>query len=310
MGPVEPRSHPVATVVVLALAVLVGVVAIASVWANDQLLDTGGWASVSNRLLKSPEVRHRVAVFLGDEVVAQTEAQLDAAGEEATAERVMPPLRAGSTELAERVMATPRFRTIWRTANAAGHRALLAAVGDGGGRGDRAVVVDLTPALRQMADALNEEGLAREFGATDLAAQVEPGTGRIRVLEGEELHRARDAVGVVRHLTLPATIALLVLFLAAFLLGRRRLPRTFLFVGLALAATGGLALLLRAFAGQQIVDRLLGAGADRDAAEAAWRVITSKIADLAGLAIGIGAAAVLVAGALAVVRKAIAVEAR
>ena len=40
------------------------------------------------------------------------------------------------------------------------------------------------------------------------------------------------------------------------------------------------------------------------------QLITSKIADLAGLAIGIGAAAVLLAGALAVVRKAIATEAR
>jgi hypothetical protein len=305
MGPVESRSHPVATLVVLALAVLVGVVAIASAWASDQLLDTGGWASVSNRLLKSQEVSHRVAVFLGDEVVAQTEAQLDAAGEGATAEQVMPPLRAGSTELAERVMATARFRTIWRTANAAGHRALLRAVDDD--KGD-AVVVDLTPALRQIADALDEEGLARELRATDLAAQVEPGAGRIKVLEATELSRARDAVGVVRHLTLPAMVALIVLYLAAFLLGRRRLPRTFLFIGLALAATGGLALLLRAFAGHQIVDSLLGGGADRDAAEAAWRVITSKIADLAGLAIGIGAAAVLLAGALAVVRKTIVTE--
>jgi hypothetical protein len=305
---VEPRTHPVATLVVLVLAVLVGVVAVASVWANDQLLDPGGWSAVSGRLLKSHEVRHRVAFFLGDEVVADTEAQLDAAGEEATAAVVMPPLRAQSTELAERVMATPRFAAIWRTANGAGHRALLRAVDDKGN--GHAVVVDLTPALRQIADVLDEEGLARELGASDLAGQVEPGAGRITVLEAQELHRARDAVGVVRHLTLPATIALIVLYVAAFVLGRRRLPRTFLLVGLALAATGGLALLLRAFAGHQIVDGLLGAGADRDAANAAWRVITSEIADLAGLAIGIGAAAVLLAGALAVIRKAIATEAR
>ena len=55
-------------------------VAIFSIWANQQLLDTGSWVSVSNRLLKSKEVRHRVADFLGEELVDETEAQLLAAG--------------------------------------------------------------------------------------------------------------------------------------------------------------------------------------------------------------------------------------
>jgi hypothetical protein len=294
----ERSGHPLAVGVVLLLAVVVGLIAIASVWANQQLLDTSSWVSVSNRLLKNHEVRHRVAVFLGDELAAGTEAQLLAAGQDETAERAMGPLRAQSTGLAEEVMKTKRFRVVWREANRAGHRALLRVLDEQGGSGSEAVVVDLTPALRQLAGLLGEQSLARELGAANLAAQVPPGAARIKVLEGEELNQAQNVVRVVRHLTLPAVIALIFLYALALVLGRRRLPRTLLAVGVAFVATGVLALLARSLAGHQIV------GADREAADAAWGIATSKISDLATVAIGAGVIVVLLLGALAVARRA------
>jgi hypothetical protein len=299
----ERSNHTVAIVVVLACAVLAGVVAIASIWANQQLLSTGSWVSTSGRMLESGDVRHRVAEFLGEELADRTEAQLDAAGEEGVAAEVMPALRARQTELAERVMKTKRFQAIWAAANRSGHRALVRVLDEEGGAGE-AVVVNLTPALRQLAEVLEEEGLAEELGAPDLVAQVDPGAARIKILEARELNEAQDVVRVVRHLTAPAVIATLVLYAFALVLGRHRLLRTSLGVGLALAATGGLALLARALAGHEIVDQLVPAGADREAAEAAWRIATSKIADLAGIAIGIGAAIVLLIAAVAVLRKA------
>lgn len=297
------RSHPVAVAVALALAALVGVVAIASIWANRQLLDTGSWVATSGRMLESRDVRRRVATFLGEELAADTEAQLDAAGQEGIAATVMPRLRAEQTQLAERVMKTGRFKAIWLQANRAGHRALVRILDEEGGAGE-AVVVDLTPALRRLAAVLEEEGLAEELGATGLAEQVEPGAARIEILEAEELNEAQDVVRVVRHLTAPAVIVTLALYVLALVLGRSRLSRTFLGVGLALAATGALALAARALAGDAIVDRLLSGGADRDAAEAAWRIATSKVADLAGVAIGLGAVIVLLVGAVAIFRKA------
>jgi hypothetical protein len=302
----QRSSHPFAIAAVLFLAVFVGLVAIASIWANRELLDTGSWVSVSGRLLESRDVRHRVAAFLGEELVEETETQLDAAGQQEVAERVMPRLRRQQTELAERVMATPRFQVIWRGANRVGHRALLRVLDEEGTTGSGgAVVVNLTPALRRLADVLGEEGLARELGVPNLGALVEPGAARIEVLEAEELNVAQDVVRVVRHLTVPAVIAVLLLYAAALLLGRRRLSRSFLGVGIALAATGALALLARALAGHEVVDQLLTRHADREAAEAAWRIATSTIADLAGWAIGLGAVIVLLVGALALARKTI-----
>jgi hypothetical protein len=273
----------------LVLAVLAGVLAIFAIWANQQLLDTGSWSSVSNELLKSKEVRHRVAGFLGETLVEETESQLLAAGEDETAARVMPRLRRSDTELAERVMATPQFHAIWATANRGGHAALLRVLDEEEAKGESGVSIDLTPALRRVADLLGREGLAAELGVESLGDLVEPGAARIEILEAEELEQAQDFVRVVRHLTLPAVLAVIVLYALAIFFGRWYLARTFAGVGLALAATGGLALAARALAGEKVIDNLLSADADREAAEAAWRIATSDIHDLAVVAIALGA---------------------
>ncbi len=280
--------------VALALAVIAGVVAIFALWANGQLLDTGSWTAVSGALLENKEVRHRVATFLGEELVGETEAQLRAAGQEEVAARVVPRLRAEQTQLAERVMKTARFKQIWERANRSGHRALLRVLDEEGKAGEReAVVVDLTPALRQIAEELENEGFASDFGITGLSSLVEPGSARIKVLEAQELNQAQDAVKIVRGLTLPAVLATIGLYALVLVLGWWELSRTFIGVGIALVVTGALALLLRTLAGNRVVDQLLSAQADRDAAQAAWGIATTTIQHLA-----IGC---IVAGALAAV---------
>jgi hypothetical protein len=298
------RSHPVAVVVLLCFAVLAGTVAIGALWANQQLLSTSSWVSVSGHLLESKSVRHRVAQFLGEELVDQTESQLGAAGQEEIAESVMPRLRANGTRLAEQAMKTKQFKAIWLTANRSAHHALLRVLDEEGGGGEEAVVVNLTPALRQLADLVEEEGAADGIWATNLASLVPPGAARIKILEAQELNRAQDVVRVIRDLTAPAIIVTLGLYAIVLFIGWRRLGRTLVGIGLALAATGGLALLLRSLAGSQIIDQLIVGGRDEGAADAAWGIVTSKIADLAGIAIGIGAVIVLLVAAVAVFRVA------
>jgi hypothetical protein len=280
----------------LVLAVLAGVVAIFAIWANQQLLDSGSWQSVSGELLKSKEVRHRVATFLGETLVEQTESQLLAAGQEETAAEVMPRLRRNDIELAERVMATPQFHGIWATANHSGHAALLRVLDEEGANGEEGVSIDLTPALRRVADLVGEEGLAAELGVGSLGELVEPGAARIQILKAAELNQAQDVVRVVRHLILPAILVALALYALALFWGRWYLARAFFGVGLALIATGVLALLLRSAAGHAVVDELLHANADREAADAAWRIATSTISDIA---IGTIIAGALVIGAVA-----------
>ena len=217
----------------------------------------------------------------------------------------MPRLRANGTQLAEQAMKTKQFKAIWVTANRTGHKALLRVLDEeGNGAEEEAVVVNLTPALRQLADLVEEEGAAEGLWATNLARPGPPGAARITVLEAQELKQAQDVVRVIRDLTAPAVIVTLALYAFALFLGWRRIGRTLVGVGLALAATGGLALLVRSLAGNEIVDQLIAGGRDQGAADAAWRIATSKIADLAGIAIGLGAVIVLLVAAVAVFRVA------
>jgi hypothetical protein len=279
--------------VALVLAVLAGVLAIFAIWANQQLLDTGSWESVSGQMLKSHELRHRVAEFLGETLVEETESQLLAAGEEGTAAEVMPRLRQNDVKLAEQVMKTPQFRAIWLTANRSGHAALLKVLDEEEpAHGEKGVAIDLTPALRRVADLLGEEGLAAELGLASLGDLVEPGAARIQILEAAELEQAQDVVRVVRHLTLPAVLAVILFYALALFFGRWWLRRAFLGAGLALIVTGVLALFVRAVAGHAVVDSLLSRDADQEAADAAWRIATSTISDLS--------IALIVAGALTI----------
>lgn len=242
-------------------------------------------------MLESREVRHRLAVFLADELLVQAESRLGAAGGEEIAEEVLPRLRREAPQLAERVMRTRQFRVVWLQANRVGHRALVRILDEDGAAasGDGAVVVSLTPALRELAASLNRTKLARELGVADLGALVEPGAARIEVLEAKELEGAQDVVRAIRRLPVPATIAFFALVGLALLLGRARPWRTVGWAGLSLVAAGGLALVARALAGDEIVDTLLSGDADREAAEAAWSVATSQVVDLGAAAIGLGA---------------------
>ena len=282
----QRSSHPFAVTVVLALAAVVGAFAIAAIWANQQLLDTRSWVAISGRMLDSPDVRHQVAAFLAEELIEEAEGRLDAAGEDEIAAEVLPPLRRRGPALAERVIASPPFRVVWMRANRSAHRALLRVLDEEAA--DGAVVVNLTPALRELADSLSDTELAESLEVGDLGALIEPGSARIEVLEADELDQAQDAVRAIRSLPVPATIATLVLLALALLLGRAALARTVVGVGLSLAAAGGLALLARLLAGQEVVDALLAGDADREAAEAAWRIATSTVVDLAVGAICLG----------------------
>jgi hypothetical protein len=282
-------------IVCLFFAALAGVLAIFAIWANQQLLDTNAWTSVSDELLESKEVRHRVAGFLGETLVEETESQLRAAGETEAAELVMPRLRRESTKLAERVMRTQAFATIWEEANRSAHHSLLRVLDEEEGS-EHGVSIELTPALRRVADLLGHEGVAEALGVESLGDLVEPGAARIQILEAKELEAAQDAAKVVRNLTWPAIIAALALYALALIFGRWYLRRTILGVGIALVVTGAAALFARAVAGHAVVDGLLTAHNDQEAADAAWGIATSTISEIS---IGVIIAGALTIGAVA-----------
>ncbi|HEY0278113.1 MAG TPA: hypothetical protein VGC32_07575 [Solirubrobacterales bacterium] len=262
-----------------ALAALVAVVAIFSIWANRQLLDTDSWVTASGKALESSVIRRRVEDFIAGEVV-------DLAGGATRGRAAIPPalstrLRDQAKTLSDQVLTSAQFRVVWQRANRIGHRAIVGVLEERGrSHGEGRVAIDLTPAVR---DAVGE------LGGADLAALVKPHSAEIEVLEAHQLETTREVVRIVRDLPIPAALVALLLWALTLFLGRARRWRALAGVGLSLVLAGVLALIVRAMAGHEIVDRLLSHDADRGAAEAAWRIATSLVVDVSVAAIGLGA---------------------
>ncbi len=261
------------------LAALVAVVAIFSIWANDQLLDTDSWASASGKVIESETVRDRVEDFISAEVVALAGSATRGVG------GIPVPLRAKlrdeAKKLSNQVLTSARFRAVWLRANRVAHRAVVGVLEEKGrAHGEGRVAIDLTPAVREAVG---------EIGGGGLRSLVPPGSAEIEVLEAHELETARDVVRVVRHLPIPATLLAVALWALTFFLLRARPWRALAAVSLSLVLAGCLAVLVRAIAGHELVDRLLSHGADRGAAEVAWRILTSLVVDLSVAAIALGA---------------------
>ena len=161
--------------------------------------------------------------------------------------------------------------------------ALLRVLDEEGRAAAKRCVVDLTPALRQLADVLGEErwraelgvGGPRRAGRTGRGADqgagsagAERGAGRGPGGPPPDPAGGARAARPLRARPVPRPPP------AAAHLPRRRLA-------LRRDRRPGAAR-PRSSPATRIVDPLLGGDADRDAAEAAWRIATSKIADLAG----------------------------
>jgi hypothetical protein len=256
---------------ILAVATLVGVVGIGSIWANRQLLDTGSWVSTSDRMLHNDEVRHRVSRFLAEELTAVVDDQVGEAGGELSANEAAL-LEARSAGLARRALASRRIEAVWRQANRVAHESLLRILNEEEApAGEGRVVLDLDPALRYLAGELS-------YGELQ-AGPPPPGAGRIEVVRESQLGTAQTVVGAIRHLPLIAIVAVLVLFGLALALASS-LWRGFAGVGVSLVLIGALALIVRTIAGNQIVDALIEGRSVRAAADAAWGVATSTVVTL------------------------------
>src|SRR3954454_17843979 len=145
-------------VTLVVLASIAAFLAILSLWANRQLLNTENWTTTSSKLLAKAVIRDRVAGFLVDELYAN----VDVAGElraalPARAKLLAAPAAGALRPFAERgareLLARPRGQQAWETANR-GPPLLLLRVLNGGGPAfctqNGVVVLDLKQLLLEM----------------------------------------------------------------------------------------------------------------------------------------------------------------
>ncbi len=175
------------------------------------------------------------------------------------------------------------MQTLWAEANRAAHESLLEVL-DGGGKtvsteGGQ-VTLDLGSLLTQVGE---------QIGVGDaIASKVPPEAGRLTILESDQISTAQSVAKAIRGLPIVLTLLVLILYgLAIYLAGPRR-RQALRSAGLGFVAAGILALLLRGFAGTEVVDALASNEAARPAAEAVWDIGTSLLVTVAASAIAFG----------------------
>lgn len=283
-----PSGHPRWAAALLVLATIVTLLAVFSIWANRQALNTDEWVNTSDRLLANEQVEERLAAFIAEQVFAHVDVQ--AKLEEALPPRLAPLASAAAgglqglaPQVAERVLEAPRTQELWSAANRKAHEALLDVLNGGSGNLSTeggTVTLELRPLV---------EKVGERVGVSELGAKLPADAGRITILHSDELSTAQKLVKLVRRLPIVLTLLALALYgLAIFLAGPGRRRRALRSVGVGFVVAGVLALVLRGLGGDYVVGDLVKADTVRPAAEAVWGIGTSLLVTVASSAIAFG----------------------
>ncbi|HEY2632099.1 MAG TPA: hypothetical protein VGI26_06945 [Solirubrobacteraceae bacterium] len=283
----------------IGVATLLGIVAIFAVWANRQLLDTSYWASTNTKLIESPPIREEVASYLTEQLYAN----VDVAGElknelPSELKPLAAPAAGALKDVVERginlLLERPRVQELWSKANQITHAEFVRLVENKGKfvklPGGGAVVLDLRPMLTEVAEKVG--------APTGLVAKIPMKVAQLRIVTSKQLNTMQNAVNLLRSLALVLPLLVVAMFALAVYLARGRRRQTLIAVGWAFVAAGLVVIVVRGIVGNKVVDSLATTEAVKPAAEAAWSIGTSVLADIAWSTVILGIPVIL-AGLLA-----------
>ncbi|MGZ5331028.1 MAG: hypothetical protein ACXWFH_06955, partial [Solirubrobacterales bacterium] len=253
----------------IVVASLIAFLAVFSIWAKRQMLETDSWVETSTELLEDEEIRDQLSIFITDAIYANVDVQ----GE--LESRLPPDLKplagpaaGGIRELIDRgadeALQRPRVQEAWETINRAAHEKLIEVVEE---NSNEAVTLDLGDIVAQVG---SEAGI-------DVAGKIPPEAGQIEVLPPDELSTARKAVNLIEGLAVVLTLLAIALFGLAIYLARNRRRETLRAVGLAFIAVGLAVALARSLAGDLVVDALASTASVEPAVQDTWEIGTSML---------------------------------
>jgi hypothetical protein len=280
-GTAAPRQRRKTVYALIAVASLIGFLAVFAVWANRQLLETDTWTDTSSKLLEDEEIRTQVSFFMVDALYANVDVQAELEqGLPPRLQRLAGPLsgaiRQLALRLADEALQRPRVQELWENANRQAQETLLDVVEHGG---DEPVTLDVGTIVAQ---------LGQQLGVEDAAAKLPPGVADIEIASNDNLVKVNKALKLLRTLALVLTIVALALFGLAIYLAdgwRREALRT---IGFAFIGVGIAVLVARSLAGSTVVNAVASTEAVKPAANNAWSIGTSLLNDQGGAMIFYG----------------------
>jgi hypothetical protein len=284
----------------LILATVCGLVGIFALWVNRQMLNPENGTEVSTQLLEDKEIQKQVALYAVDQLFENVDVQQQiAAALPAQFKGLSGPASGALRQLAEReapaLLASPHVQLLWRQANLAMRKQLLAAVNGGGdalSTSGGKVILNLQPIIEELAKRI---GLESQLATAQSKLSLPPDAGQITIMESKQLDAVQSGAKAIRHLAFWLTLLTFILLIAAVALaeGWRRIALRA--SGWILVGLGVLVLLLRRVAGNQIIDKLVPDTSARTAAHNAWDIVTNTLRDIGIAAVGYGVAAVIAA---------------
>src|ERR1700754_4166118 len=119
-------GHPRWVAVLLVVGTIFTLLAMFSIWANRQALNTDNWVSTSSRILANKQVDERHSNYLGEQLAGNE--NIKARLEEDLPPRLQPlgaviatGLSQLAPEIAERALQSPKFQALWADANRVAH---------------------------------------------------------------------------------------------------------------------------------------------------------------------------------------------
>jgi hypothetical protein len=188
----------------------------------------------------------------------------------------------------------PGVQELWRKANQITHAQFVRLIENKGSvvklPGGGAVVLDLRPMLGEVAEKVG--------APVTLVNKIPPKVAQLRIVTSKQLNTMQNAVNLLRSLALVLPLLVVAMFALAVYLARGRRRQTLIEVGVAFIGAGLVVVVARGIIGDKVVNSLATTEAVRPAAQAAWSIGTSVLADVAWSTVLIGIPVIL-AGLLA-----------
>jgi len=289
--PAEAREHRRLALVVIVVASVLAFLAIFSLWANRQLLDTDNWTDSSSELLENEEIRTQLSIFLVDQLYRNVD--VDGQLSRGLPERAAPlagPIAGGLREVAQRgteaLLERPRPQRLWEEANRRAHERLVDVLED---RGDVVSTAGGNVTLDLQAILAQTERLG------GLSEKLPPDAARLTILRSDQLELAQDLARFLRALAIVLVVLTFGLFALAVYLARGWRREALRATGIGLVGAGAAALLTRGLAGNAVVGSLATTESVRPAVDAVWSISTSLLVQAATAAIAYGVVVFLAA---------------
>ena len=292
-APKMGRGRRISVRVILALATILTVLAIFSIWANRQLLNPTNWARTSTALLQKQTIRSALSTYLIDQLYAHVDVpgQLKS-GLPTQLQPLAGPISGGLHNLAEqgaeKALETPVAQNVWRKANYAADQTLVTIVNGGGSRvqiNGGTVSLNLRTIVADLSSRLGlPSGIAEKLPAS---------VANLKVVTSSQLGLVRNLAKALHALSVVLILIVLALYTLAMYLARGHRRRTLMWIGLSFIFAGLVVILGRKIGQGQIVSAITSDASIEPAANDAYAVATSLLVQVASASIIIGIPVVL-----------------